>query len=284
MKDAKRRILSAAMLLVVILSIVGCKSAKEKSMNENREFIDLKYRDAIYLNYDADTQKADELKNGTKKDKFIKWTAHIRKIKDENTLYLQDGLFPEIQAEFSYDIKKDNNYAEGDLITISGNVYDYVTEGVFISSKWKLKNCRIEETTEEDKKDVENFLKEFNDIDKPKEETNAESKIILGSTRDEIIKLFSDYKIGKAYDQYSDAKALRLENKDQLVVVDFDSNGKAEGVSFLSSDTSGDGKNSYVNKHYDELIKLATGGKDVKVDRDVSSKYPIEIYIGNVHD
>lgn len=269
MRNARRRVFSTAMLLVVLLSIVGCKSAKEKAMNENREFIELKYNDAIYLNGDADTQKADELKDGTKKDKFVKWTAHITKIKDKNTLYLQDGLFPEIQAEFSYDIKKDNNYAEGDLITISGNVYDYVTEGVFISSKWKLKNCRIEETTEEDKSDVEDFLNKFNDIDKPKEETkaednsdiksepnaNGESKIILGSTRDEIIKMFSDYKIGEAYDQYSDAKALRLENKDQLVVVDFDSNGKAEGVSFLSSDTSGDGKNSYVNKHYDELIK-----------------------------
>lgn len=109
---------------------------------------------------------------------------------------------------------------------------------------------------------------------------------VLGSTEDTIKKIFIDHMIDE---ENMNTNAVKFDNHNLTIVVDFDSNGKAEGVSFLSNnftefDVGGDGKDSYVNKHYDELLELATGGKSVKVSKNSSSKYPIEIYIGHVHE
>lgn len=71
-----------------------------------------------------------------------------------------------------------------------------------------------------------------------------------------------------------------------IVVVDFDNNGIAEGVSFLSNDI-GDvitGENSYTHKNYDYLINLATGGESAEIKHNLSTEYPVEIYIGNIHE
>ena len=109
---------------------------------------------------------------------------------------------------------------------------------------------------------------------------------VLGSTEDEIKKIFIDYMIDE---ENMNTNAVKFDNQNLTIVVDFDSKGKAEGVSFLSNNFTkfnvlGDGKDSYVNKHYDELLELATGGKSVTVVKNPSSKYPTEIYIGNVHE
>lgn len=292
MKKTKRSILGMILSLLFILNFASCKSAEEKAIVENREFVGITYIEAgNYINLseeDAHKDNADKLIKLTKKDKFVKWTGHITKLKDDNTIYLKDGNLAEVEAKFYYPANKENKYKEGDLITVSGHSYEYEVEGVFKSSYWYITNCRIEETTEEDRIRIDDFLKSIEYSKQESEEKNGvntieEPKIILGSTRDEARKMFTDYKIDNEYVKNVDANAVKFVNENLLVVIDFDTNGKAEGVSFLSNDTNGDGKESYVNKHYDELIKLATGGKSVKVEKNATTKYPIEIYIGNVH-
>ena len=77
----------------------------------------------------------------------------------------------------------------------------------------------------------------------------------------------------------------QFSNKDLIVVVDFDKNQIAEGVSFLSQDVSDNiGKNSYVNKNYKKIVKWAAGGKTIKIEKNKTTDYPVEIYIGNIHE
>lgn len=149
----------------------------------------------------------------------------------------------------------------------------------------EIKNIKAEEEAKAEAKAKETQ----NNIDTKTAELNkteSKPKVILGSTRDEIGKMFSDYEIDKEYEKNVDANAIKYVNNDLSVIVFFDKNEKAEGVAYLAnaSGIGQDGKNSYVNLHYNELLKLATGGQNVKVERDAASKYPVELYIGNNHD
>lgn len=116
-------------------------------------------------------------------------------------------------------------------------------------------------------------------------------KYIIGATREQIRTMFSGWEYVPRYEQNVDPHAMKFQNNDLIVVVDFDSNMIAEGVSFLSNGKDfsygelGDavtGKGSYVDIHYNELVQWATGGENFKVDKDVT-QYPVEIYIGNYH-
>jgi len=114
-------------------------------------------------------------------------------------------------------------------------------------------------------------------------QAQAMQKPILGSTRDEILERFKAWKRSLRYETQVRRNALKFENPELIVVVFFDNQGIAEGVAFLSQDVSDlTGKNSYVNKNYETLIKLATGGGKVRVENNKGTPYPNEIYIGNV--
>ena len=107
---------------------------------------------------------------------------------------------------------------------------------------------------------------------------NVETGTILGSTKDEVKEMFSDYKKSEVYDQASGGKLI-FENKDMSVIVYFDSNGIAEGVVFTSAKK---GQGFYVKENRDKLIKQATGGKDVKVLKGENYSEN-ELFIGNIH-
>lgn len=114
-------------------------------------------------------------------------------------------------------------------------------------------------------------------------QAQAMHKPILGSTRDEILERFKAWKRSLRYETQVRRNALKFENPELIVVVFFDNKGIAEGVAFLSQDVSDlTGKNSYVNKNYETLIKIATGGTKVRVENNKGTPYPNEIYIGNV--
>lgn len=114
-------------------------------------------------------------------------------------------------------------------------------------------------------------------------QAQAMQKPILGSTRDEILERFKAWKRSLRYETQVQRNALKFENPDLIVVVLFDNREMAEGVAFLSQDVSDPtGKTSYVNKNYEMLIKLATGGGKMKVENNKGTAYPNEIYIGNV--
>lgn len=120
-------------------------------------------------------------------------------------------------------------------------------------------------------------------------ETNS---VIIGSDKDTVRKLFDGYKETKSI--MSD-NALDFENNDLLITVYFNNGERADGVLFMQNSFDGvdtlTGEGSYISKHYDELIAMATNDPNVKVETDLTKynsqgvkKYPMEIYIGNVPD
>jgi len=91
-------------------------------------------------------------------------------------------------------------------------------------------------------------------------------KPILGLSKEEIIERFKGWERNLRFETQVRPNALKFENPDLIVVVSFNKQGIAEGVAFLSQDISDStGKNSYVNRNYQALINLATGGKKVKI-------------------
>ena len=120
----------------------------------------------------------------------------------------------------------------------------------------------------------------------PKQEQN----VIIGSNKNAVRKLFNSYKETKSI--MSD-NALDFENNDLLVTVYFNGENKADGVLFMQNSFDGvdtlTGEGSYISKHYDELVAMATKDSNIKVETDVTKynsqgvkKYPMEIYIGNI--
>ena len=111
-------------------------------------------------------------------------------------------------------------------------------------------------------------------------------KTILGSTRTEVIQMFKGWKRSYTYEDNIDSNAIKFQNSDLIVVIDFDKDKRAEGVSFLSMSGLDDltGKRSYVNENYEKLLDLATGGERTKIQHNKSTPYPVEVYIGNIHE
>lgn len=176
MRRTKRNVLGIVISILFVLNFTGCKSAEEKVMAENRDFVQTKYSEATYIdtskqNYDKN--KAEELKKSARKEKFVRWTAHITKIEDNShRVFLKEENLPLIQAGCNYSINASHEYKEGDLVTFSGNIYDYDT-GDSEKCKWKLEYGRIEETTDEDKKALEDYLA---NLENAKQEAKAKEE------------------------------------------------------------------------------------------------------------
>ncbi|TYC86373.1 hypothetical protein FXB42_06715 [Acetobacterium wieringae] len=115
----------------------------------------------------------------------------------------------------------------------------------------------------------------------------AKPKQILGSSQEQVKELLKAYKINTAYQNNVDPNAIKFEGKDLIIVIEFDSNGLAEGVIYISGDGAYSGKGSYVDLNYDKIISFATGGGNYpianNVNPDVGFEYPTEIYIGTMH-
>lgn len=118
------------------------------------------------------------------------------------------------------------------------------------------------------------------------------NNVIIGSDKDTVRKIFDGYKETKSI--MSD-NALDFENNDLLVTVYFNGEDKADGVLFMQNSFDGvdtlTGEGSYISKHYDELVAMATNDPNIKIETDLTKynsqgvkKYPMEIYIGNIHE
>ncbi len=116
------------------------------------------------------------------------------------------------------------------------------------------------------------------------------STCLIGADKANVRKLLKKYKETKSF--MSD-NALDFEDKNLLITVYFNSKDIADGVLFMQNSLDGidtiTGAGSYVGRHYNELVNLATTDKSIKVETDVT-KYnsqgkkttPMEIYVGNV--
>lgn len=123
-------------------------------------------------------------------------------------------------------------------------------------------------------------------IAQTQQETN---NVIIGSDKDTVRKLLNNYKETKSV---MAENALDFENNDLLITVYFNDE-KADGVLFMQNNLDGvntmTGEGSYVSKHYDELVKLATDDPNIKVESDLTlhnsqgiKKEAMELYIGNI--
>jgi TolA protein len=117
----------------------------------------------------------------------------------------------------------------------------------------------------------------------------AKPNQVLGSNKDQVKDFYKNMKINTKYTANVDPNAIKFEdyNGIYMVVVEFDSNGLAEGVTYISSDGTFSGAGSYVDRNYDQIINFVTGGGaypiDDNVNPDVGFDYPTEIYIGTMH-
>lgn len=126
--------------------------------------------------------------------------------------------------------------------------------------------------------------KKFDEVRGSRQSSSLKKKAILGSTRSEVIEMFKTWRRNYKFEKVR-ANGVKFENEDLMVVVLFNVDGMADGVSFLSMDVSDlTGKTSYVYRNYTELINWATGGKKVRIENNAGSTYPCEVYIGNMYD
>ena len=133
-----------------------------------------------------------------------------------------------------------------------------------------------------------------NTKNKPKEiieeptESKKEETYIIGSNKETVRNIFSDY---KEKSSLMGENAIDFDSADLLVTVFFN-NEKADGVIFLSNNLDNmntlTGEGSYVSQHYDELVKMATSGTDINIESDLTKynsqgnkKVASELYIGN---
>ncbi len=124
----------------------------------------------------------------------------------------------------------------------------------------------------------------------PSEPTESAKKelYIIGSDKETVRNIFNGY---KEKSSIMGDNAIDFDN-DNLLVTVFFNNEKADGVIFLSNNLDSmnmsTGEGSYVSKHYDELVKMATNDTNIKVESDLTKynsqgekKVASELYIGN---
>ena len=105
---------------------------------------------------------------------------------------------------------------------------------------------------------------------------------LLGLNREQVKSIFSKkgYHPTKSY--YSYDLAFQIDRKVEAHVI-FNDDGVVTGVDFLSLDASlsDNGSDSYVYKHHDELVQWVTGGENVLIEHNITTKYPCDVYIGD---
>lgn len=153
----------------LLISVSGCSE-------EERKIVDYAYLDYEAIEFLEDSNEKGVYKKyydiEIKKD-FVRWTATIEKIKNGEPITLREQGLPEIELNFEDDIASEYDFKKGDIVTVSCNSegYNYVFWDV---PRWWLENCKIEETTEEEKSDL---LAYQNAVKEKKAENKNEAEI-----------------------------------------------------------------------------------------------------------
>lgn len=155
----------------------------------------------------------------------------------------------------------------------------------FANIKEYSKQDFINLTTKDTKNTISSPQQATQTTDTPKKEAS----FIIGSDKEAVRSLLSNYEEKTSIEK----NALWFENKDVLVTVYFNAENIADGVVFMQNDLDGvnttTGEGSYISRHYDELVKLATNDSNVKIESDLTKynksglkKYAMNLYIGNI--
>lgn len=176
----KKRALFLIILIVVFLG--GCQNGgtKKETKKNSKEFIEVSYMDSMLDAKITDAEIESLIKDN--RGKFVRWTAQVEEIGDYGILKMQLEGLPFVSASFNRSIKNRKEFKEykkGDIITVSGNLYEY-RRSLFESSLpiWKLSDCTLENTTEEEKQLVVEYNKKIEGemAKRKEEETVAKAK------------------------------------------------------------------------------------------------------------
>ena len=161
----------------------------------------------------------------------------------------------------------------------------HLEEDIYVFEKNKPVKVEFANIKEYDKYElVNNATKEA-----PQEAVvHSEAQYIIGSDKEAVRSIFNGY---TEKSSLMGENAIDFDNNNLLVTVFF-TNGKADGVIFLSNNVDSmdtiTGEGSYVSKHYDELVKMATNDTKIKIESDLTKsnsqgkkKVASELYIGN---
>lgn len=167
-------------LILLLGLLTACGSpTKEEILAEEREILDFSYLDSNFLEVDDYTAIEEGYKELLDKNKgeFVRWTGYvIENYKHVNTIDFGLDLIPSVNAKFEYDIKeevKEGKYKVGDLITITGELKDYL--GYSDPRYWVIVNSRIEETSEKDKATLVSFEKAVTEKKDTIQKNNAQA-------------------------------------------------------------------------------------------------------------
>lgn len=167
-------------IIMIAILLVGCKNQTNKVAEQTKEVseeiievLNVPYVESA-LGEDAEFSEIDDIikKN---KGKFVRWTAKVKEIKKKEIVIQLEGL-TRVEAMFNYNVNEDKKIKEDDIITISGNLKKYYPSVFTIPPIWVLENCRIEESTEDEKKSVADYNKKVEEENKKIEE--EDNKII----------------------------------------------------------------------------------------------------------
>ena len=161
-------------IIMIAILLVGCKNQTNKVEDQRKE-VSEDSREVINVPYVesglGEDVKSNEVEDIIKsnKGKFVRWTANVREIKKKEIVIQLEGL-TRVEAMFNYNVNEDKQIKEGDIITISGNLKKYYPAVFIIPPIWVLENCRIEESTEDEKKIVADYNKKMEEDNKKVEE------------------------------------------------------------------------------------------------------------------
>lgn len=208
----------------------------------------------------------------------------LEKVKIAKNAY--NGLSSEQKGMISYETLKILVYADDNATILENKAKEEKTAADQVAADKAAADKAVVDKVAADKAVADKAAADKAIADKAAAEA-AKPKQILGSTKDQVKELLKAYKINTAYQNNVDPNAIKFEDKNYIIVVEFDSNSLAEGVSYLSFDGAYSGKGSYVDLNYDKIISFATGGGNYpianNVNPDVGFEYPSEIYIGTMH-
>lgn len=239
---------------------------------------------AVYVtgDYDATAEKREVIDNKIK-EVACKYAETYESTGDYITaidILFQRKLEDEVKEKFYkyadyYENQKDYQKAI-ELYQKAVNDYSSFFSGIF---KKKDLRAKIEALTEQMRKA---------EPEEPKTTEATISNVIIGSDAATVRKLLNSY---TEKSSVMGENAIDFDN-DNLLITVFFTNGKADGVIFLSNNLNTmntiTGEGSYVSQHYDELVKMATNDTGIKIESDLmkynskgNKKVASELYIGN---
>lgn len=283
-KKTPVKILTTIIIIGVILSISGYATLSIDRIQEKEKLLKVEF---IGIDETSSPLAASDLKL-IKKEHTYTILGNLRKTSSAPS-----------ESYFEYDIILIDKYGQyiatkeirANTTTKSNNtlftfeIPVHLEEDIYVFEKNKPVKVEFANIKEYSKDELANSaIKEI----QQETDTPSEERYIIGSDKETVRNIFNGY---TEKSSLMGENAIDFDNNNLLVTVFF-TNEKADGIIFLSNNLDSmdtiTGEGSYVSKHYDELVKMATNDTNIKIESDLTKfnsqgkkKVASELYIGN---